>query len=528
MICSPPLSSRDSFSDISSLSITSLAPELEHAADDNGDEWVECTGLPPIDSALHDSDSDWVECTTLPPLEQEGDEAGEIVTSMAVSQLRKRHVGGSGSGGETGDQLGGDLGGIGASPAPSYTRPQRWRRFSPLSRWERHRQQRRLLLATESLESSLQTTSTEETETVSTSTLDSGNDRWWLIPSTHPYKILWDVLTVLLSFMSFYVTHSQIRDRSYENSPFKTFLDSWFTADIILNFFTKHQINNEVICSGRGIWARYLTSWFVVDFLALVPWENVFVKPIVEMQNKRNFFKKTFFRSKAVMRVMGKLRRNHFKLFGQVARQTRHAGYGSKKLLAMIIKYVPKYVMFFRNMRGAVALRLLRQIHLLRKLIKDYYGLCSSNVQTTRQRLTGRFRMLGKANSQRSKRKKWNGQPLEAVQEEDNHPNSEDRDENSALLPPSDSVKPLSGGITRHVSLDDSRSSTPLMQIPPGTVPYRHTFDKEFHFNTPELEKQLSLFRRLRMSDESPLVVRERVEEDPEADYDSDDENLPF
>jgi len=56
-------------------------------------------------------------------------------------------------------------------------------------------------------------------------------------------------------------------------------------------------------------------------------------------------------------------------MFGRVAKQT---GWGSRGLIQKMIKYIPKYLMFYRNMKGALAIRLLRQIHWFRKIWKVF------------------------------------------------------------------------------------------------------------------------------------------------------------
>jgi hypothetical protein len=195
----------------------------------------------------------------------------------------------------------------------------------------------------------------------------------WLIRADHPMKILWDLLTVLLSLMYIYVTHTSIRDRSVRQSNFGRILDAWFLVDILLNFVTEYRTDQGLVLhTQKAVWARYLTTWFVVDALSLVPWETLYVKPIIEMQNKRHFLKKYFFRTKAVIRVTRVLRGRHFRLFGKVAKHTRHAGVGANRLLRLLIKYVPKYLLFYRNMKGVLAVRVLRQVHWLRKFMRNF------------------------------------------------------------------------------------------------------------------------------------------------------------
>jgi hypothetical protein len=193
-----------------------------------------------------------------------------------------------------------------------------------------------------------------------------------IIPANHPLKISWDFLTVVLTFVSAYATHGSIRDRNYNMNPFVIFTQIWLLVDLLLNFFTQHKSSDgKVFRDPKLVWARYLTTWFAIDALSLIPWENLYVKPIIEMQNKRGFFKKSFFRTRAVIRVTRFLRGKHFRYFGKVVNRTQHLGVGAQRLLGLLIKYLPKYILFYKNMRGVLAVRTLRQIHMIRKVLKQ-------------------------------------------------------------------------------------------------------------------------------------------------------------
>lgn len=199
----------------------------------------------------------------------------------------------------------------------------------------------------------------------------------WLIPADHPYKILWDLATVFVSFMGVILQHQSIRDRSFVSTSLLVyFIEGWFLMDMMLNFVTQHKSfdGSVVLRDGKSVWARYLTTWFVVDFLSLLPWERIYVQPIIDLQNRRNFFKKSFFRTKAVLRVTRILKGRHFKLFGRVARQTKHAGVGTRGLLRLLIKYLPKYIFFWRRMKGIVVVRLLRHFHFMGRFFKNYWN----------------------------------------------------------------------------------------------------------------------------------------------------------
>ena len=195
---------------------------------------------------------------------------------------------------------------------------------------------------------------------------------WWIIiPADHPYKITWDVLTMIWALLGAYRTHLRIRDRVFDQSPLILLTEVWFTLDILLNFVTEHKTSKgKVIRDGKTVWARYLTTWFVIDLLSLIPWERIYVRPVVEKIKKRNFFQKTFFRSKAVVRVSRVLRGRHVKLIGQVSKQT---GTPLRRFVALLIKYVPKYLLFFRHMKGALFVRLLRFVHWLHNMYKKIW-----------------------------------------------------------------------------------------------------------------------------------------------------------
>jgi len=193
-----------------------------------------------------------------------------------------------------------------------------------------------------------------------------------VIPPNHPCKILWNVFTILLTFISAYTTHTSIRDRRYEFTAFAVFTEAWFVLDILLNFITAHQHSDgTVICSGSAVWARYLTTWFPIDALALVPWEGMYLRPIILKQNKRNIIAKLFFRSKATVKVTRILRGRHFKIFSRVVNRTKKIGVGGRRLLTLMIKYIPKYILFYRNMKAVLVLKVLRQIHFGRKVAKS-------------------------------------------------------------------------------------------------------------------------------------------------------------
>ena len=251
----------------------------------------------------------------------------------------------------------------------------------------RRRRQRFLPLhserAAKALRSSIQTTSQriQRTSTRIRGQFKFSNKRQtspWLIPADHPLKVAWDISTVCISLVSAYVTHTSIRERDYDPSGFLIrFCEIWFLLDILLNFVTEHRFsagshhnyNKNYSGSPQKVWARYLTSWFIIDVISFIPWEKIWVKPIVEMQKRRNLLQKTGRRSKVVLKIGRMLRGRHIRWFQNLTRWTKPAGYNGSKLLALIIKYIPKYFMFIKNMKAVLAVRMLRQINWVRKVM---------------------------------------------------------------------------------------------------------------------------------------------------------------
>ncbi|KAL3938530.1 MAG: hypothetical protein SGBAC_006581 [Bacillariaceae sp.] len=188
----------------------------------------------------------------------------------------------------------------------------------------------------------------------------------YVIPAEHPFKIIWDILTVIVAIAHMQKTHEDIRDRTFTfgASRLKLLCDAWFLVDILLNFVTERRTaKGDYIRDYRSICALYLTSWFPIDILSLFPWETLYVQPLIEIQNRRGPMQKLFFRSRAVVKVViNRLRARHFRWFGNVAKHTKHHGVGSMGLFRLLIKYLPKYTLFFRNMKGVMAMRVVRQV----------------------------------------------------------------------------------------------------------------------------------------------------------------------
>ena len=181
----------------------------------------------------------------------------------------------------------------------------------------------------------------------------------WLIPVNHPLKIAWDIFTVILSIVNVYLTHRFIRERQFQSRP--GLIEICYMIDIILNFLTQRTTpDGTVLTSFTAVWARYLTSWFVIDVMALFPGEVLYIQPVIELQKKRKLWQKIFRRTKVTVKVTTRiLQSGHVPWLYKVLVKARPIG-ELFRLIKLMIKYIPKYLLFVRNMKFVLLIRALR------------------------------------------------------------------------------------------------------------------------------------------------------------------------
>jgi hypothetical protein len=149
----------------------------------------------------------------------------------------------------------------------------------------------------------------------------------------------------------------------------------------------------------------------------------------VEKIKKRNIFQKTFFRSKAVIRVSRVLRGRHIKLIGQVS---KHTGTPLRRFVSLLIKYVPKYLLFIRHMKGALFFRGLRFVHWLHNIYKKIWVTAKKAGRNARQTIVLRkerrhpvFGLVGEENDNDKDNEEWD------IDDGDEDTATEDGDEDS-------------------------------------------------------------------------------------------------
>ena len=98
----------------------------------------------------------------------------------------------------------------------------------------------------------------------------------------HPestYRMCWDVVTAMFVLVLIWLVPFYLGFETW-NPPqgvknFSTVMDVWFIFDVFLNFATGYVDHGATVMTPKKIAINYLSSWFVIDFFASVPWEYI-------------------------------------------------------------------------------------------------------------------------------------------------------------------------------------------------------------------------------------------------------------
>lgn len=101
----------------------------------------------------------------------------------------------------------------------------------------------------------------------------------WLLYPEDKYKITWDmIVSVTLLIMSIYTPMSVAFAFEHGSFSFQSlinfFMDGVFGLDIIVVFFSAYYNEDFKIIDDRSkIATKYLKGWFVIDFVAIIPFD---------------------------------------------------------------------------------------------------------------------------------------------------------------------------------------------------------------------------------------------------------------
>lgn len=98
----------------------------------------------------------------------------------------------------------------------------------------------------------------------------------FVVSEAHALRQLWDLVSAVLILYSLVLAPMDLAFRPFlEGSPalfgLEVFMDVFFLADVILNFFTTYIENgNEVRSLSKIAW-RYMSTWLLIDAVASIP-----------------------------------------------------------------------------------------------------------------------------------------------------------------------------------------------------------------------------------------------------------------
>ena len=99
----------------------------------------------------------------------------------------------------------------------------------------------------------------------------------FLIHPDSRYRLWWDMITAFyVVYLIWLVPFSIGFEQWYPNSGMKSFnvlIDVWFIIDVILNFRTGYVDHGVMVMDQQKITKKYMQTYFLVDFVASVPWE---------------------------------------------------------------------------------------------------------------------------------------------------------------------------------------------------------------------------------------------------------------
>ena len=100
-----------------------------------------------------------------------------------------------------------------------------------------------------------------------------------MIYPNYDWKRNWDALITLILLITCMITPYRLAFAGAD-PPFWLFVniavDLMFAIDIVLSFLTAYYTDEYELVDNRcKIAKNYLTSWFIIDFLAIIPFENI-------------------------------------------------------------------------------------------------------------------------------------------------------------------------------------------------------------------------------------------------------------
>jgi hypothetical protein len=98
----------------------------------------------------------------------------------------------------------------------------------------------------------------------------------YAVSPQEPWRLRWDSLILMLViYSSIMVPYDAAFMPDKPKSTLNTLVDITFYADILLSFWTGYDLGYELVLDKEKIIVNYLSTWFIVDFVATVEWSAV-------------------------------------------------------------------------------------------------------------------------------------------------------------------------------------------------------------------------------------------------------------
>jgi len=107
--------------------------------------------------------------------------------------------------------------------------------------------------------------------------------RWFPITPDSTFRSTWDLVGMLIICYQAMVIPYRFCFKARAFGPFKIYeflMDIFFMVDLCLNFVTGYYKKGNLIMKRGPIMRHYLRTWFIIDFLATIPY-SWFVKDLV-------------------------------------------------------------------------------------------------------------------------------------------------------------------------------------------------------------------------------------------------------
>ena len=134
------------------------------------------------------------------------------------------------------------------------------------------------------------------------------------ISQNNPYRLLFDIFVVILTVFAALEVPLSLALRykpGFELNVIIALNIIFFSAYLVLNFFTSATIEGKEVTDRKILAVRYLKTWFVVDFMAAIPFAWIEWGNISDAANIIMTFRLFSPRIRHVIKLIGQIRKDH-------------------------------------------------------------------------------------------------------------------------------------------------------------------------------------------------------------------------